>query len=168
MEITKIEDIHSVRAGKTSMADDTTELIVNKEEEVVDVSVAARREELQENVDSKPAPLIAPTPGAAVSNVATTKQAPKAKEKVTHKAKKPSKKKDDKKSWPKVNYGDWSYVYITAGQFEGRYGYYDDHERSAIVYFGAPMVGDGPYSIPLKNLRKPPKNYCKDQLFSPM
>lgn len=75
---------------------------------------------------------------------------------------------DSKSSWPKVQRGDWGYVYICGGSFQGRFGYYDDDEDEALVYFGAPLLGDGPYEIPLKYLRDPPAEYKKNAQFSPM
>jgi len=63
------------------------------------------------------------------------------------------------KSWPKVKSGEWGYVYICGGPFEGRFGYYDDKEGGSLVYFGAPLVGDGPYKIPLRYLRDPPASH---------
>ena len=58
--------------------------------------------------------------------------------------------------WPRVAFGDWGFVYIAGGPFEGRFGYYDDEDGDALVYFGAPLTGDGPYKIPHQHLRKPP------------
>ena len=40
-------------------------------------------------------------------------------------------------------------TYIAGGPFKDRYGYYDDaddeDENEALIYFGAPLTGDGPY-----------------------
>ena len=57
--------------------------------------------------------------------------------------------------WPVVRSGDWGQVYVSS---EGRFGYYDDEEDEdeAIVYFGAPLSGDGPYVYPRSALRQPP------------
>lgn len=68
----------------------------------------------------------------------------------------------DAKLWPRVERGDWQYVYIAAGKFEGKFGYYDDHEDDALIYFGAPLLGDGPHQMPLTYLRKPPISYCEN------
>ena len=59
------------------------------------------------------------------------------------------------RSWPLVQSGDYGQVYVSS---EGRFGYYDDDdgEDEAIVYFGAPLTGDGPYVYPLSALRQPP------------
>ena len=59
------------------------------------------------------------------------------------------------RSWPLVQSGDWGQVYVSS---EGRFGYYDDDdgEDEAIVYFGAPLTGDGPYVYPRSALRQPP------------
>jgi len=109
----------------------------------------------------------APIPAEACKSSAAAvahKPAAEKKKPAPRKASKPKAKKkvEDRKKWPRVKYGDWQYVYICSGPFEGRFGYYDDHEGSALVYFGAPCVGDGPYSIPLNYLRKPPAKYCKN------
>ena len=70
--------------------------------------------------------------------------------------------KAERKKWPKVEYGDWSYVYISGGHFEGKFGYYDDEEEGkALIYFGAPLIGDGPYDVKRLHLRKPSAAYCK-------
>ena len=69
---------------------------------------------------------------------------------------------NDPKVWPQVERGDWQYVYIAAGEFKGRFGYYDDHEDEALVYFGAPLLGDGPFEVPISYLRKPPASYCEN------
>lgn len=73
----------------------------------------------------------------------------------------------DKKSWPKVKMGHWDYVYICGGPFAGRFGYYDDHEKHALVYFGRPLTGDGPYDVPLRYLRDPPASVKQNAEFSP-
>mmetsp|Transcript_3084 Transcript_3084/g.3465 ORF Transcript_3084/g.3465 Transcript_3084/m.3465 type:complete len:193 (-) Transcript_3084:62-640(-) len=73
-----------------------------------------------------------------------------------------------KSSWPKVKNGEWGYVYICGGPFAGRFGYYDDHEEQALVYFGAPLLGDGPYDVPLQYLRDPPASEKKNADFSPL
>ena len=59
------------------------------------------------------------------------------------------------RSWPVVRSGDWGQVYVSS---ENRFGYYDDEEDEdeAIVYFGAPLSGDGPYVYPRSALRQPP------------
>ena len=58
-------------------------------------------------------------------------------------------------SWPIVESGDWGLIYIPS---ERRFGYYEDEEseNEAIVYFGAPLTGDGPYVYPRGYLRQPP------------
>jgi len=89
--------------------------------------------------------------------------------KATKKKAAPKKKKaaDPKSRWPRVQYGDWGYVYICAGPFKGRFGYYDDEDGGSLVYFGAPLVGDGPYTIPLSFLRNPPAKYQREAAFAP-
>lgn len=73
----------------------------------------------------------------------------------------------DPKNWPRVERGDWQYVYVAAGKFAGRFAYYDDHElNEAIIYFGAPLLGDGPYGVKLSSLRKPPGRYCQNVMVS--
>jgi hypothetical protein len=63
----------------------------------------------------------------------------------------------DKNCWPRITRGAWQFVYIASGPFEGRFGYYDDQEGdNAIIYFGAPLLGEGPYEVPLEDLRQPP------------
>jgi len=52
-----------------------------------------------------------------------------------------------------VERGNWGLVYIPS---EGRFGYYDDEDGGSIVYFGAPLSGDGPYVYPRSSLRQPP------------
>ena len=70
---------------------------------------------------------------------------------------------EDPKTWATVDYRDWQYVYVCNGPFEGRFGYYDDHQDGfALIYFGMPMVGDGPYQMALEDLRKPPPKYCEN------
>uniref|UniRef100_A0A7S2YD01 Uncharacterized protein n=1 Tax=Entomoneis paludosa TaxID=265537 RepID=A0A7S2YD01_9STRA len=75
---------------------------------------------------------------------------------------------EDPSDWPVVKKGHWSYIYVIDGPHQGRFGYYDDHESSALVYFGAPLIGDGPYAISLSKLRKPPTKFCKNQAYFPM
>jgi hypothetical protein len=63
----------------------------------------------------------------------------------------------DKHCWPRVTRGVWQYVYIASGPFAGKFGYYDDQEGdNAIIYFGAPLLGEGPYEVPVEALRQPP------------
>ena len=61
-------------------------------------------------------------------------------------------------SWPVVKSGDWGLVFIAQGRGAGRFGYYDDEEDEdeCLVYFGAPLSGDGPYMYPRRALRQPP------------
>ncbi|CAB9521659.1 expressed unknown protein [Seminavis robusta] len=98
--------------------------------------------------------------------ITTAKAPPPARASSKAKAPKPQKRKqnkNDKNSWPQVQQSDWQYVYIAKGPFAGRFGYYDDQEEdSAVIYFGAPLLGEGPYCVPLEDLRVPPKSYCKD------
>jgi len=52
---------------------------------------------------------------------------------------------------------DWQYVYINKGEFTGKYGYYDNNENekdAAMIYFGVPLLGDGPHKIPFSFLTK--------------
>jgi len=68
-----------------------------------------------------------------------------------------------KEDWEHVTRSDWQYVYICEGPFSGKFGYYDDHDDAmdmAKIYFGMPVVGDGPYRMPLEDLRVPPHVYC--------
>lgn len=68
-------------------------------------------------------------------------------------------------NWSRVDVYDWSYVYISGGEFEGSFGYYDDEddrEGYSLIYFGAPLLGDGPYSIKHSLLRKPEAPYLGD------
>jgi hypothetical protein len=105
-----------------------------------------------------------------VGRMPTPKQPPtKAKKLQTKKPTAASQKKkaaasgdNHKKNWPKVQRGDWDYVYVCGGAFQGRFGYYDDHEEQALVYFDRPCGNDGPYDIPLRYLRAPPK-HIKDK-----
>jgi hypothetical protein len=90
------------------------------------------------------------------------KQQPVKAGKTMAKASKKEADPNDPKMWPSVDRGDWQYVYIAAGTFQGRFGYYDDHDEEALVYFGAPLLGDGPYEMPLSYLRKPPASYCEN------
>jgi hypothetical protein len=97
---------------------------------------------------------------AAAATAPTSEHKPKKKKAAPRKASKTKAKAENRKKWPRVKCGDWQYVYISGGPFEGRFGYYDDHESGPLVYFGAPVLGDGPYEIPLRYLRKPPAKYC--------
>lgn len=58
-------------------------------------------------------------------------------------------------SWPVVSSGAWGLVYVSSA---GRFGYYDDEEDEdeCIVYFGAPLSGDGPHMYPRCALLQPP------------
>lgn len=108
------------------------------------------------------APPVAKGKKTVTKATTTTKRKPKKKEKKT-KQKDPS----DPKNWPKVGGGDYDYVYIHGGPHDGRYGYYDDDDPGPLIYFGAPLVGDGPYEIPRRYLRIPPQSHRGDQSFSP-
>ena len=46
-------------------------------------------------------------------------------------------------------------VLVVDGPHAGRIGYYDDHDRKAIVYFGDFFFANGYYLIPLSYLREP-------------
>ena len=72
-----------------------------------------------------------------------------------------------KQSWPQVKRGEYQYVYISEGPFAGKFGYYDDVDDSnnALIYFGMPLVGDGPVSVDHSQLRIPQGKYAKDAVF---
>jgi hypothetical protein len=58
-------------------------------------------------------------------------------------------------SWPIIASGNWGLVFVST---LGRFGYYEDEEDEdeALVYFGAPLSGDGPFMYPRSALRQPP------------
>ena len=153
-KFTEQEEEELARRQMEAMAD-----LANSKDPVVVPSFVANR--------TAGASAYAPASKPTVAKAGKSSALAATKKKAAPKKKKTAAAADPKSSWPRVKEGDWGYVYICAGPFKGRFGYYDDEDDGALVYFGAPLVGDGPYTIPLSFLRNPPAKYHREAAFAP-
>mmetsp|Transcript_3790 Transcript_3790/g.5167 ORF Transcript_3790/g.5167 Transcript_3790/m.5167 type:complete len:429 (+) Transcript_3790:95-1381(+) len=70
-------------------------------------------------------------------------------------------------TWPAVQKKDYRYVYIHGGELNGKFGYYDDvsPDEKALIYFGMPLMGEGPYAVDHSCLRVPQGKYAHETSF---